>query len=209
MISKREQTSHKLWRRTKQLMDHGYSALALLLAIFTIIWTAAFYDENKRQLPSHPQLPGESESHQAFDRTEAQNWLGEQATSFLSVLRDNEIPGATVYHRVKAEQSAMQKAARKHVDITQLNDLYGMRVVVGNELEVYETLNIICANYPIVPGTIKNYIQNPKPSGYRSVHVVAQIDERRVEFQLRTHEMHESAEAEHEAYKLRMNALAA
>ena len=208
-MNRSEQTSHKLWRRTKMLMDHGYSALALLLAIFTIIWTAAFYDDNKRQFPALPQLPTEHEAHQAFDRLEAQNWLESKALEVLTVLRNHDISGATVYHRVKSEQSAAQKAARKNVEMTQLNDLYGMRVVVGNELQVYETLNIICANYPVVPGTIKNYIQNPKPSGYRSIHVVAQIDERRVEFQLRTSEMHAIAEAEHEAYKLRMNAVAA
>ena len=191
----------KFWHHTKRLMQRGYSTLAFLMTLFVLICAAAL-DENRRQVQ---QLPSERESRH-FDRAEAQSWLEARATDFLAMLRNNEIYGATVYHRVKSDQSAGEKAARKQIDMTQLNDLYGMRVVVGNELQVYETLNVICANFAIVPGTMKNYIQNPKASGYQSVHVVAEIDSRRVEFQLRTQEMHLSAEAEHEAYKLRMRA---
>ena len=89
-----------------------------------------------------------------------------------------------------------------------LNDLYGMRVVVSNELDAYQCLNMICDTYTVVPGTMKDYIVAPKASGSQSLHVVAEVEAKRVEFQIRTTQMHLSAEAEHEAYKERMRTLA-
>ena len=132
-------------------------------------------------------------------------WLGERAVEISERLRRAQIRNATVYNRVKSIESATEKIKRRGLDdVEQLNDLYGMRIVVQNELDVYRCLNVLCNEFEVVPGTLKNYIQAPKASGYQSVHVVNNIDGRRVEFQLRTTAMHEQAEAEHEAYKKRV-----
>ncbi len=132
-------------------------------------------------------------------------WLGRRAATISKTLRDSGIRNVTVYNRVKSIESTNEKLKRKGLSSPEeLNDLYGMRIVVSNELDVYRSLNVLCDNYETVPGTIKNYIANPKPSGYQSVHVVNKIDGKRVEFQLRTQAMHEQAEAEHEAYKARV-----
>ncbi len=132
-------------------------------------------------------------------------WLGERAVEVSAILKKAEIRHAAVYNRVKSLESASEKVRRRGLDdVEQLNDLYGMRIVVENELDVYRCLNVVCSQYEVIPGTLKNYIVSPKPSGYQSIHVVNNIDGRRVEFQIRTTTMHEQAEAEHEAYKKRV-----
>ena len=184
----------------RRLYDRGFSLLAFVFMALAFA-LSGFDRQEMRAVASLPGSPA--------DATESRSsWLTRQATAIAKDLKDYGIQNATVYSRVKAEASALEKAQRKGVEITDLNDLYGMRVVVDNELDVYRCLNYLCDVYPIVPGTMKNYIAAPKPSGYRSVHVVAQVETNRVEFQLRTQEMHEAAEREHEAYKQRMRAAA-
>ena len=183
------------------LKAEGFHVLAFIFALFALVFSGIERSE-ERVLSSDDALSVRT----SFDREAAQSWLNEKATDFVHKLNEHQIHHATVYHRVKSEESAMEKAGKRGIPFTELNDLYGMRVVVDNELDVYQTLNLIRATYPVVPGSIKNYIANPKPSGYQSVHVVTEIDHKRVEFQLRTTEMHLQAEAEHEAYKARMRA---
>ena len=139
-------------------------------------------------------------------RAEGTEWLSRKSTEVVRRLRASGLQNVTVYNRMKSQESAQEKATRRGIEITELNDLYGMRVVVSNELDVYQCLNVICDTYKVIPGTMKDYIVSPKASGYQSVHVVTEIESRRVEFQLRTEAMHLSAEAEHEAYKARMRA---
>ena len=199
-------TTQKLRQFSHSLTENGFHFLAFLIALLAFIFTSIDQTRDNRQNVNRALQPEIrfAPVTESFDRIEAQNWLSMQATDLVKKLHDRDIHHATVYNRVKAEDSAREKAAKKGILYTELNDLYGMRVVVDNELDVYEALNMICSTYPTVPGTIKNYIVAPKASGYQSVHVVAEIENRRVEFQLRTHEMHRQAEAEHEAYKARM-----
>ena len=204
-----ENTVQSLRHFSHSLKDNGFHLLAFILTVFAFIFTGIDLTKN-REISTDRALPEVKVSHvkAEFNRQEAQNWLTQQATVLAQKLSENHILHATVYNRVKSEDSAREKAARKGIPYTELNDFYGLRVVVDNELDVYETLNLICSTYPTVPGTMKNYIVAPKDSGYQSVHVVAEIENRRVEFQLRTNEMHQQAEAEHEAYKVRMRAAA-
>ena len=205
-----EQTTKKLRKVAYTLKKEGFHLLAFILTVFTFVFTGIDLTRDEREGSSPKMLPEMrlSQINAEYNRQEAQEWLGLQATEFVQKLNENHIQHATVYHRVKSEDSAREKAAKKGIPFTELNDFYGLRVVVDNELEVYETLNLICSTYPTVPGTMKNYIAAPKASGYQSIHVVAEIDNRRVEFQLRTNEIHLQAEAEHEAYKMRMRAAA-
>ena len=184
----------------RRLYDQGFSLLAFIF--MALAFALSGFDRHEmRALASLPASPDNATE----TRTD---WLTRQATVLAKDLKDYGIQNAIVYSRVKAEASAREKAERKGIAVEELNDLYGMRVVVDNELDVYQCLNYLCTSYPIVPGTMKNYIAAPKASGYRSVHVVAQVETNRVEFQLRTQEMHEAAEMEHEAYKERMRAAA-
>jgi len=194
-----------LLNSAKHLYEHGFSFVAFIFMILAFAMTGSDQNDFRTSRALSDRSQSNLTAVQNWRQVEA-DWLSEKATKLTRQLLASGIPHVTVYSRLKAEESAKEKAAKRGIHYTELNDFYGMRVVVSNELEVYECLNLICHHYDIIPGTMKNYIVSPKASGYQSIHVVAQIDEHRVELQLRTEAMHLSAEAEHEAYKQRMRA---
>lgn len=117
---------------------------------------------------------------------------------------------ATVYGRAKKPYSVWRKMQEKDLSFSQLSDIYGFRVICGSIADCYRILGIIHQRWRAVPGRFKDYISLPKSNGYRSIHTtvihttVSGHDGKRVEIQIRTHEMHEIAEsgvAAHWAYR--------
>ncbi len=113
--------------------------------------------------------------------------------------------GATVYGREKSPISISRKMERKNVDFEQLADIMAFRVMVDDVTDCYAALGAIHGAFVMVPGRFKDFISTPKPNGYRSLHTtIIGPEHRRIEVQIRTHEMHEVAElgvAAHWAYK--------
>ncbi len=93
----------------------------------------------------------------------------------------------------------------KQIGFSRLSDIYGFRIVVGGEGDLYRTLGLIHQRWRAVPGRFKDYVSQPKSNGYRSIHTtVSGRDGKRVEVQIRTREMHEVAErgvAAHWSYR--------
>ena len=112
---------------------------------------------------------------------------------------------ALITGREKAPYSIWRKMQHKNVAFEQLSDIMAFRVVVETTAECYQALGEIHAHYPLVPGRFKDYISTPKPNGYKSIHTTVIGPERqRIEIQIRTADMHESADlgvAAHWAYK--------
>ena len=112
---------------------------------------------------------------------------------------------ATVYGRAKHLHSVYRKIKVRRVPFEEIYDLFAIRVIVNNERECYHTMGIIHAMWKPVAGRFHDYIANPKPNGYRSLHTtVFGPDNKLVEIQIRTHQMHYVAEngiAAHWLYK--------
>ncbi|MEM6438192.1 MAG: bifunctional (p)ppGpp synthetase/guanosine-3',5'-bis(diphosphate) 3'-pyrophosphohydrolase [Pseudomonadota bacterium] len=112
---------------------------------------------------------------------------------------------AEVSGREKRPVSIWRKLGEADGDFARLSDIYGFRVVTRSEGDCYAALGAVHRKWTAVPGRFKDYISNPKPNGYRSIHTTVQgRSARRVEIQIRTREMHEVAEtgvAAHWAYK--------
>lgn len=97
--------------------------------------------------------------------------------------------------RAKRMASLYQKLLRHSMDIEKIYDLVAMRLIVDNVGECYNILGVIHELWPPLPGRIKDYIALPKPNGYRSLHTtVIGPDQKLVEIQIRTREMHEENE---------------
>ncbi|CAK0777337.1 bifunctional (p)ppGpp synthase/hydrolase SpoT [Azospirillaceae bacterium] len=138
-------------------------------------------------------------------RTEGGDRVQRVIDELKETLAREGLPKAQVKGREKSPYSIWLKLQRKNVTFEQLSDIMAFRVVVESVGQCYQTLGVIHARYPVVPGRFKDYISTPKPNGYRSLHSgVIGPDRQRIEVQIRTIDMHEVAElgvAAHWAYK--------
>src|SRR3989339_461536 len=111
----------------------------------------------------------------------------------------------SVHGRIKYCYSLYKKLKRYNDDITKVYDIMALRIIVGDVSECYATLGILHGLYNPLSGRIKDYIAQPKPNGYQSLHTTVFDDQGTIlEFQIRTQEMHEEAEfgiASHWRYK--------
>jgi GTP pyrophosphokinase len=88
--------------------------------------------------------------------------------------------------------------------LARIYDLIALRIIVDNVADCYAALGIIHSKWTPLKGRIKDYIAQPKPNGYRSLHTTVFCEDGEiVEFQIRTTEMHAMNEygiAAHWAY---------
>lgn len=110
-----------------------------------------------------------------------------------------------VYGRSKHIHSIHRKMQRKNVSIEEIYDATAVRVLVETKEQCYEVLGMVHTLWKQVPVEFDDYIINPKPNGYQSLHTAVEGPENRVfEVQIRTFQMHDLAEmgvAAHWKYK--------
>ena len=112
---------------------------------------------------------------------------------------------AEVYGREKTLYGIYKKMRAKHLSFSQVLDVYGFRVVVDSFSNCYVALGTLHSLYKPMPGKFKDYIAIRKLNGYQSLHTtLIGPYGTPVEFQIRTQEMHRTAEsgvAAHWLYK--------
>lgn len=97
--------------------------------------------------------------------------------------------------RAKRYSSLYKKLLRHDMSIGRIYDLVAVRVIVETLPECYAALGVIHEAWPPMPRRIKDYIAMPKPNAYRSLHTtVIGPEEKTIEFQIRTQEMHDENE---------------
>ncbi len=97
--------------------------------------------------------------------------------------------------RVKSVYSLHKKLAKHNQNINEIYDLTALRIIVNDITDCYLALGVVHSLYSPMGGRIKDYIAVPKQNGYQSIHTtVITKDKQIIEFQIRTHEMHEYAE---------------
>jgi len=120
-------------------------------------------------------------------------------------LRKSGVQGVELHGRVKHCYSLHRKLLRYKSDISKVYDIVALRILVKDIPACYAALGILHGLYTPLPGRIKDYIAQPKPNGYQSLHTSVFDDQGSVlEFQIRTHQMHEETEygvAAHWRYK--------
>lgn len=120
-------------------------------------------------------------------------------------LEQENIKVYSIHDRTKHLYSLYNKMKKNNLDINQVYDLVALRIIVPEISDCYAVLGIIHRKYRPLKGRIKDYIAQPKPNGYQSLHTtVFAEDGQIVEFQIRTPKMHEEAEfglAAHWHYK--------
>lgn len=126
-------------------------------------------------------------------------------------LQYNRNPIETISSRLKSPQSIYEKLKRKGYDKDlktiekTIMDIAGVRVICSFEDDIYMLRNCLLSQDDIYLVQEKDYIKNPKPNGYRSLHLIVEVpiflqNEKRqmkVEIQFRTIAMDSWASLEH------------
>ncbi len=111
------------------------------------------------------------------------------------ILKKNDIKPLAIDFRAKRISSLYRKLMKQGMDIEKIYDIVAMRIIVDTVQECYAALGLIHEKWPPLPGRIKDYIAMPKPNSYRSLHTtVIGPEGKKIEFQIRTKEMHEENE---------------
>ena len=118
-----------------------------------------------------------------------------------------ELTSAAVTGRPKHLYGIWRKMKASHVEFESVHDVTAFRVEVDSLEQCYRALGVVHSRFLPIPGRFKDYIALPKPNNYQSLHTtVIGPDNRPIEVQIRTHEMHRIAEmgvAAHWRYKER------
>ena len=121
-------------------------------------------------------------------------------------------PIDSIRTRVKSPASIFDKMQRKGFEVSiqsivnNLNDVAGVRVVCPFISDIYAVANMLISQDDVEVMEVKDYIKNPKPNGYRSLHYVVIIpiylssgkEYMKVEVQIRTIAMNFWASTEHQ-----------
>ncbi|WP_069471469.1 RelA/SpoT family protein [Candidatus Marithrix sp. Canyon 246] len=129
----------------------------------------------------------------------------QQVLDKLLLALDNAGIKAELSGRPKHIYSIWRKMKKKGLDFQEVFDVRAVRVIVNTIPECYATLRIVHQQWQPLPTEFDDYISNPKPNNYQSLHTaVIGPDKKIFEVQIRTDEMHNHAEfgvASHWRYK--------
>ncbi len=123
----------------------------------------------------------------------------------------NRNPIEAIKSRIKTPESIVAKMQRKGIEINMnslmyyIEDVAGIRVICSFIDDIYEVANMLVSQDDIKLLSVKDYIKNPKPNGYRSYHMIVEVpvffanrrQNMKVEVQLRTIAMDFWASLEH------------
>ena len=143
-----------------------------------------------------------------------------EVTTKLEILNDEFVhvhkynPIEYIKSRIKSPESIVKKLKRHNLEINvdnminNINDIAGVRIVCSFTSDIYQIAEMIGKQNDLTVIYVKDYIRNPKPSGYKSFHMLVSVPiflgeevvDTRVEIQIRTIAMDFWASLEHKIY---------
>lgn len=151
-----------------------------------------------------PEVYSELARRVEMTREEREEYINLVVVPIRRALEEEKIK-AEVYGRAKHIDSIYRKIKVRGVPFDQIADLLAIRIIVKNKAECYHALGIVHELWKPVGHKFADYIANPKPNNYQSLHTaIFGPEDKVVEIQIRTHEMHHVAEhgiAAHWLYK--------
>ena len=176
-----------------------YAPLAHRLGVYTIKWELE--DLSLRYLD--PEGYYDLVTKVGMRREERELLIATVTQQLQDALRKSGVK-AEIDGRPKHFYSIYKKMKSQGKTFDQINDLIAVRVLVNTQQDCYYALGVVHTLWPQVPGSFKDYISVPKANMYQSLHTTVVNQGRPFEVQIRTFEMHRTAEygiAAHWRYK--------
>ncbi len=193
------QTPAKQIKKCRETMDI-YAPLAHRLGMQRIKWELEDLSLRYLAPADYEAITGYLSAHKEQDE-QFMNTIQDKITDRLTRMGIQ----SKTYGRIKHVYSIYRKMQNQGKTIDELYDIYAFRCVVDTIPDCYNVLGHIHDLFNLVPGRFKDYISTPKPNMYQSLHTTV-IGKQGIPFevQIRTWEMHETAEygiAAHWKYK--------
>ena len=179
---------------------HVYAPLANRLGIF---WIKAELEDHAFQI-LEPDQYYQLKKLVAKKRNERSALVESMSRQIRQILRKAGL-NHQVYGRYKRFYSIYEKLQKVDHQFERIQDLIALRILLDDVADCYAALSYIHERWSHNENRFKDYITQPKPNGYQSLHTTVTTSEGDdVEIQIRTHEMHAVAEfgiAAHWLYK--------
>ncbi|GMV32367.1 MAG: putative GTP pyrophosphokinase [Chloroflexota bacterium] len=190
---------HKQRRIAQETLDI-FAPLANRLGIWQLKWELEDLSFRYVQPEKYKEIAGAL----AEKRPDRERQLEEIKASLKRLLDKSNIK-AEISGRPKHIYSIYKKMQKKDTVFSRLYDVRAVRLIVPDIPSCYAALGVIHITWRPVPDEFDDYIAAPKDNHYQSLHTAVMYDDKRpVEIQIRTQEMHMSAEygiAAHWRYK--------
>ncbi|NND64486.1 MAG: bifunctional (p)ppGpp synthetase/guanosine-3',5'-bis(diphosphate) 3'-pyrophosphohydrolase [Gammaproteobacteria bacterium] len=188
----------------KQRLGHEtrviYAPLANKLGIWQLKWRLEDWAFRFLEPDTYQQIASQLEDRLADRKAYIAKVIDELEQELQAIHIDAEVSG-----RSKHIYSIWRKMQRKNCSFDELFDVYAVRILADSVADCYTALGAVHGRWRYIPSEFDDYVANPKPNNYQSIHTaIIGPDTKVVEVQIRTHEMHENSElgvAAHWQYK--------
>ncbi len=177
-----------------------YAPLANRLGIGQLKWEIEDYAFRYQQSDIYKQLAKQLSER----RIVREQYINDFVADLMAEIKTSHIQ-AEVNGRPKHIYSIWRKMQKKNLAFDELFDVRAVRIIAEEIQDCYAALGIVHTKYKHLPSEFDDYVANPKPNGYQSIHTVILGPEgKTIEIQIRTKQMHEESElgvAAHWKYK--------
>jgi len=187
-------------RIAKETLDI-YAPLASRLGL----WKIKSELEDRSFMYTNPEDYKKITTYLAESKTKQEKFLKKEIVPEIKKILEEHHIKAEIQYRTKHIYSIYEKTLRKGISLSDIYDIYGIRIIVDSIKDSYLTLGLIHSRWSPVPGRFKDYISLPKSNFYQALHTtVVGSGGKFVEIQIKTKQMHKIAEegiAAHWRYK--------
>ena len=177
-----------------------YAPLANRLGIGQLKWEIEDYAFRYQQPETYKQIAKQLSERRIVREQYIKNFVDDLTTEMKASGIKAEVSG-----RPKHIYSIWRKMQKKNLDFDELFDVRAVRIIADQLQDCYAALGMVHTKYRHLPSEFDDYVANPKPNGYQSIHTVILGPEgKTIEIQIRTKDMHEDSElgvAAHWKYK--------
>ncbi|MDN2482042.1 GTP diphosphokinase [Vibrio agarivorans] len=177
-----------------------YAPLANRLGIGQLKWEIEDYAFRYQQPDTYKQIAKQLSER----RIVREQYIKDFVDDLTSEMKVSNIQ-AEVSGRPKHIYSIWRKMQKKSLAFDELFDVRAVRIIADKLQDCYAALGVVHTKYKHLPSEFDDYVANPKPNGYQSIHTVVLGPEgKTIEIQIRTKQMHEDSElgvAAHWKYK--------